>query len=301
MSITLKRWLINWKIVVNDIVTFIGLYWLFVEIFSYSTNNATDIYFKSITVFSIAFILICFTSLVKNKPKKSFQYKLRDKDNYITVRVGDAFRNSGSLVIPINDHFDTSLGGNVKKAKSLQNKLITDFYAGKHEHLAKDISSKVTIGNTYDTGTTIEVEQNGKKFYLLVNSKKKENNRVESTVDDFLLCLSKLWEYIALESGRDDVVTIPLISTRHGRITDLNRTNAIKEIIRSYVESSKHLNIADSLIISIHPDDIKKGDIDLDEINDYLKFSCHHYRHVQFDEKVEGTEISPSDIKSIST
>jgi hypothetical protein len=44
-----------------------------------------------------------------------------------------------------------------------------------------------------------------KLFYLLVNSWKKENNRVESSVDDFLLSLSKLWTYIALESGRNSV------------------------------------------------------------------------------------------------
>lgn len=44
----------------------------------------------------------------------------------------------------------------------------------------------------------------------------------------------------------------------------------------------------------------KKGVIDLDEIDEYLEFSCKHYRAVEFDQKAEGKEISASDISSIS-
>jgi len=171
-----------------------------------------------------------------------------------------------------------------------------------HRHLSTDISEKIdTSLSPHDIGTTVEVEQNGKLFYLLVNSKKRNNNRVESSVDDFLLSLSKLWTYIALESGRNSVVTIPLISTSHGRITNINRTTAIKEIIESYIDTSKSLNIADKLIISIQPDDLKKGNIDLDEIDDFLKFSCMHYKITTFSDKPEGEgeEISASVVENI--
>jgi hypothetical protein len=211
---SLKRWLRSYKSIIADFVTGIGLFWLFVEMASYSTDAKIDTITKSIWLFVIVSILILAIALIKNKPKTVFLYQLRDKDNFIEVRVGDAFKNKGSLVIPFNNCFDVSLGGNVKKAKSLQNKLITEFYSGKEEHLATDISKKIdSTRSQYEIGTTIEIEQNEKLFYLLVNSRK-ENNRVESSVDDFLLSLSKLWIYIALESGRNSVVTIPLISTR---------------------------------------------------------------------------------------
>jgi len=301
MRYNLKRWLYNFKSIIADFVTGIGLFWLFVSIGSYSTNGGIDTFAKSIFLFIFASIIILTIVLVKNKPKTVFSYKLRDKDNFIEIKVGDAFNNSGSLVIPINNHFDVSLGGNVKKAKSLQNKLITEFYLGKEEHLATDISEKIDqLLSPHDIGTTIEVEQNGKVFYLLVNSKKKQNNRVESSVDDFLLSLSKLWTYIALESGRNSVVTIPLISTNHGRITNINRTTAIKEIIESYIDTSKSLNIADKMIISIHPNDLEKGNINLDEIDEFLKFSCQHYKITTFSDKPEGEVDSASIVKSIS-
>ena len=125
MRYNLKRWLYNFKSIIADFVTGIGLFWLFVSIGSYSTNGEIDTFAKSIFLFIFASIIILTIALVKNKPKTVFSYKLRDKDNFIEIKVGDAFNNSGSLVIPINNHFDVSLGGNVKKAKSLQNKLIT--------------------------------------------------------------------------------------------------------------------------------------------------------------------------------
>lgn len=293
MKNILHRWAHNWKSILKDIVAGVGLFWLFVEIASYFTDEEIDIFIKNLLFFRIFFV-ITIIALIKNKPKTVFTYQLRDKDNFIEIKVGDAFKNGGSLVIPINDHFDVSLGGNVKNAKSLQNKLITDYYSGKDEHLASDISKKIDTSKTHDIGTAIEIDQNKKKFYLLVNSKKKDNNRVASTVDDFLLSLTKLWEYIATESGRNDVVTIPLINTNHGRITNLPRATAIREIIQSYIETSKRFNIADKLIISIHPDDLNKGNIDLDEIDEFLRFSCKHYRMTKLSPKPEGEEISAS-------
>ena len=280
-------------------MTSIGIYWLFVEIFSYSTNGTTDNITKSFFFFSSAFSLMLFLSLFRNRPQNSFSHRLRGKDNVIEVKIGDAFDNDGSLVIPINDHFDVDLGGNVKRSMSLQAKLISDYYSGKSEHLATDISSKIDISQIYEIGKTVEVEQKDKLFFLLVNSKRKTNNRVESTFDDFLVSLSKLWTHIALEAGRNSTVSIPLISTNHGRITSLTKSTAIKEIIRSYIESSKHLSIADKLIICIHPNEIKIGNVDLDEIDEYLKFSCKHYRVTKISPKPLGKEVAPSSVEEI--
>lgn len=289
-SIKLKRWWRNLKYIFIDIVSWVGIFWLFVEMFSYSTNGRTDSIFKNVYLFSIVFVLVCIFSLIKNRPRTSFKYNLRNKDNYIEVKVGDAFENSGALVVPVNDEFDMTLGGNVSKANSIQNQVIQKFYTGKIEHIKTDISEKVTLGQKYEIGKTIEVEQNGKKFYLVVNSVKRDNNRVKSEIDDFIQALNGLWQYIALDSGRNVNLTIPLINTQHGRDSYMTRRGAIKEIITSYVESSKNLNICENLIISIHPSDLIRGNIDLDEINDFLKFSCHHYRKLTQQQRSEDPD-----------
>ena len=290
ISPRIKRWWRNLKNIFIDIVSWVGIFWLFVEMFSYSTNESTDSIFKNVYLFSGVFILVCILSLVKNRPRTSFKYNLRNKDSYIEVKVGDAFNNSGALVVPVNDEFDMSLGGNALKANSIQNQVIQKFYANKVDHLNTDISAKVTIGQKHEIGKTIEVEQNGKKFYLVVNSVKKDNNRVRSEIDDFIQALNGLWQYVALDSGRNVNLTIPLINTQHGRDSYMTRRGAIKEIITSYIESSKNLNICENLIISIHPSDLMKGNIDLDEIDDFLKFSCSHYRKLTLQQRTEDPD-----------
>lgn len=283
----LKRWIKKWKYILVDLVSFVGIFWLFVEIASYSTAGSADTYLKKVYVFAFVFVTLFLFAVIKNKPKSHFGYHLRGKDNFVEIKVGDAFENKGALVVPVNDQFDMSLGGNVQKANSIQNQVIQKFYNGKTEHLNTDIAAKILIGAQHDIGKTVEVEQNGKKFYLVVNSIKNGNNRVKSEIDDFIQALNGLWSYVALESGRDSAVTIPLINTQHGRDSYLSRTGSIKEIIASYVETSKSLNICEKLIISIHPVDLKKGNIDLDELEDYLRYSCRYYRQLTIQEKAE--------------
>jgi len=197
-----------------------------------------------------------------------------------------------------------SLGGNVLKANSIQNQVIQKFYSGRIEYLNIDIAEKVSVGMKHEIGKTIEIEQKSdffgnKKFYLVANSIKKDNNRVISEIDHFIQALNGLWAYVALESGRDGAVTIPLINTQHGRDSYLSRMTAIKEIIASYVESSKSLNICEKLIISIHPSDLQKGSIDLDELDEYLKYSCKHYRQIIFKIKKVGEEETASKVVKI--
>ncbi len=59
------------------------------------------------------------------------------------------------------------------------------------------------------------------------------------------------------------------------------------------------LDVAERLIISIHPEDLEKGDIDLDQIDEFLRYSCRHYRKVTFHAKPEGKEISGSVIANL--
>lgn len=291
MKTYLVRWIRRWREILLTIIQGVSLYWLLVEIASYSTANAIDVYLKNIPTFLWVFMLIVLVSGIINRPRSHFEYRLRDKDNKIEVRIGDIFKRPGAIVVPVNDYFDMSLGGNILKSKtSIQCQLINKYYAGKTEHLEADIAAKVSVGTKYDVGKTIEIEQSGKKFYLVVNSIRKENNRVSSEVDHFIQTLNGLWQYIALESGRDSAVRIPLLSTQHGRSSYLSRMTAIKEMITSYVETSKGLNICEKLVITISPLDLQKGDIDLDEIDNFLRFSCQHYRQVMMEAKSDNPE-----------
>jgi hypothetical protein len=294
---TAGRWARKWKNILLDLVSYVGIYWLFVEISSYSTDGKVDSYLKQVWLFLAVFLLCIILASLKNKPKRRFGYRVRDKDSFIEVKVGDAFDGSGALVVPVNNEFDMSLGGNVLKVNSIQAQLIKRYYSSRAEHLATDVSAVAESGNAYEIGKTIEVEQSGKKFYLLVNSTKGENNRVKSDINDFLQALTGLWLYLAYETSRDSSVTIPLINTQHGRDAYLSRSSAVREIITSYIEFSKSNDICERLIIVIHPSDLEKGDIDLDEIDDFLRFSCKHYRQLTLREKTDDPDSQSSVVR----
>jgi len=123
----MRRWILKWKFILGDFVTGVGLFWLIVEIASYSTDGKSDAITKSIVFFLIAALAIALLAVLRNRPKTAFTYQLRDKDNILEVRVGDAFKNDGALVIPVNTNFDVCMGGNVIKARSLLSKLIAEY------------------------------------------------------------------------------------------------------------------------------------------------------------------------------
>ncbi|MCB9810676.1 MAG: hypothetical protein H6779_02510 [Candidatus Nomurabacteria bacterium] len=292
------RWIKKWKLIVADTVTGLGLFWLAVEMSSYMTSGVVDHLFKEPWFALPIMVLIFIIAILKNKPKTSFSSRIRKKDNFIEVKVGDAFKNKGALIVPINDHFDLTLGGNVAKANSLQNKLICDYYGGRHEHLEADIKDKVSQNTENPIGTTVEVENNNKRFYLLANSHKLENNRVKASIDDLITSLASVWDFIGNESGRNKYVTIPLVNSGHGRNASLTKMTTAKEIIDSYIEANKQINVCERLIIAIHPDDIKNGLVNLDELQEYLNAACNHYKQVIMAPKENGDNV-PSQVIAI--
>lgn len=298
---TLGRWKNNWRSIIRDFLSIIGFIFLIVEIVDYffpSISTDLNIPNYGILIGASSF----FIAIAKNFPKQSFKMKIRDRDSFITLKIGDAFKNNGALIIPINDYFDVSLNGNVNKSNSLQKRLIADYYESKSEHLIEDIKKTTDITEApFHAGKVVEVEQKGKRFYLTVNSKKTENNRVKSTLEDFLDALNGIYEFLSSNASRDECVTIPLLSTQHGRNANLTRDVVIRQIIDTFIETTKHDSVCEELVISIHPTDIGKGNLDFDKLCNYLEFQCNNYKDIQFKEKPEGTPIEePSTISDIS-
>jgi len=287
--IFLKRLQKKWKIILVDLLSGIGLFWLFVEMSSYFTNGSADVFLKKPLIYFLVLFLVLIGVIIKNRPKTTFKSKIKGKDNFIEIKIGDAFNNSGALIVPFNNKFDTSLCGNVKKANSLQNKLIQNYYNGKSEHLDIDIKKQgIDLNEEYEIGKTIEIENGGKKFYLLVNSHKLENCRVRASIDDLIVSLNGVWDFLANETSRNKIVTIPLLNTGHGRDPSLTKMKTVKDIIHSYIEASKTINICEKLIISISESDIDKKLIDLDELEEYLKARTKFFRTVKVSQDDDG-------------
>ena len=300
--IFIKRLMHNWKLLLFDFFSSYGFLWLLIESVSYFLPNNLSDNLKNLNLLGYLLLISFIFSFVKNAPKSSFTRKIRDKDSSISIKLGDIFKNNGAIVVPINDNLDVCLNGNVKKAKSILCKLINDYYSGKDAHLKNDISEKIDFDNVpYAPGTVVEIEQEKKKFFLLVNSKKNSNNRVSSGIDDFMNSLNGLWKYLASETDRDEFVNIPLINTQHGRNSDITREIVIKQIIDTFIDAMKYNMICENVVICIHPNDLKKGNLDFEALCKYLDFKCKNYKDVKFDSKPEGAEIEVSSVSEIKS
>lgn len=312
MQNKMKRFFKNWQNIIKDFFVGIGFLWLITEVSSFFfedfINSIKTNY--GVCLFGSFLLISLFFSVIKNLPKSSFKIKIRNKDSWIKLKIGDAFKNEGSLIIPINNDLDSYLNGNLAKAKSLHNKLINDYFDNDYKKLDELINTKI-IGKVkpFEIGSVIEIEKNlkrffkveNKRFYLLVNTKKQENHRVNSTIDDFMISINRLWDFLSSDTTKGESITIPLINTQHGRNVELTREVVIKQIIDTFIDSSKYSSICEELIITIHPSDIEKGNLDFDKLCEYLSFQAQNYKVIKFDTKTIGQEIESSVVTGIES
>ena len=312
MQNKMKRFFKNWQNIIKDFFVGIGFLWLITEVSSFFfedfINSIKTNY--GVCLFGSFLLISLFFSVIKNLPKSSFKIKIRNKDSWIKLKIGDAFKNEGSLIIPINNDLDSYLNGNLAKAKSLHNKLINDYFDNDYKKLDELINTKI-IGKVkpFEIGSVIEIEKNlkrffkveNKRFYLLVNTKKQENHRVNSTIDDFMISINRLWDFLSSDTTKGESITIPLINTQHGRNVELTREVVIKQIIDTFIDSSKYSSICEELIITIHPSDIEKGNLDFDKLCEYLSFQAQDYKVIKFDTKTIGQEIESSVVTGIES
>jgi hypothetical protein len=227
-------------------------------------------------------------AVVRNWPRNEFEYRVNGRDIRMRLVIGDIFKQEGSLVVPINSEFDAFLGGSVAKSNSVKAQVISRYFGGDKEilseklkkQLKRDIYKVSRVGTTYAMGTTVSVEQNDHKFYFAVNSVKTNHQRVEARKEDLVPALSGLWAYLVDHGSKGDVV-VPLLGTGNGRLS-MPREDVFKEIVRSFIASCSEKSYCDRLTIVIKPNDIKKWEINIDMLAEFLLFQC---RYATFDNR----------------
>ncbi len=287
--ITIKRLLLNWNKILIIFFAIIG--WISAVV---TIAVAFGIDFLKYWKIWLFWVLLCSISisLKINWPKNYFEFKLKNKDVYIWIKIWDIFKSKWSIIIPVNNTFDVSQNWHISKAKSVLNTFIEFYYDWKIEHLQQDINSKILKNkDKYDMWETIEIDKKNKKFYLVVNSKVNWNNRSQSTKDDFSQTLTYLFDYLSSNADKDEIINIPLINSWYWRISDLNRNAIIKEIVHFFIDSTKSKVMCDKLIIHIFPDDIKKWWIKIDELRLFLEYNANNYRDINYNPTPEWTQI----------
>ena len=133
-----------WLGFIKCALTSFGAIWLVTEAVSYFNESAgaclsTKGYWFVVLGFLIAFLL--------SRPKTVFSYQLKNRDVTIEVRIANAFKVSGDLVVPINTTFDTDFDGKIPKAHSIQGEFTRECYDSDVSHLDLDIDKALAKEN----------------------------------------------------------------------------------------------------------------------------------------------------------
>lgn len=266
--------------------------------------------FESYIVYEISrkhvwwFLLICIiVSFLKNKFKLSYEYFLKGTDVKINLKVDDVLDQKAAVIIPTSTTFDTKMEDEFISKNSIQGQFQNKYFKNNLEALdgllenglegySYELINAVNSKNKrYPVGTVSKVTVKGKHYYFVAIADVNDFGKTINTkFENVQLTLEGIWNHIE-NKGHIENLAIPLIGTGKAGINDASRKRVIQEIIFSFVASAQERKITEKLQICIHPKDLEHKDLELDELNEYLKYMCK-YRYVDLFENNEGKAIS---------
>lgn len=267
------------KVFAKQYYKIFSLIWLFLGSALYFINyEPLKKWYYYILLAIIVFVGIIIDFCFKHKVR----HKIQSLDTDIEIVCQDILSyTKGSIVIPLNDVFDTELG-DIISIDSIQGQFTQRIYKGNISKLNDDINVKLNefdkysiyeeekaygkkkrypIGTVIDIGTT-------PKYLLSVVAKMENTNKkaLKVTADDLWIVLSNLWEFNRSKNSIDEIV-IPVIGTGFGRISS-NTMTVIKMMLLSFYQKSKEEKIASKLTLVVRKDKISKTS--LYEVQEFL-------------------------------
>ena len=250
------------------------------------------------------FLIVCFiVSFFKNKFKLSYEYFLKGTDVKINLKVDDVLNQKAAIVIPTSTTFDTKMDDDFISENSIQGQFQNKYFSNNLKELDRllekglegysyELINAVNSKNKrYPIGTVSKVTYKGKHYYFVAIADVNDFGKTINTkFTNVQLTLEGIWNHIE-NKGHIENLAIPLIGTGKAGIHDATRKKVIQEIIFSFVASSQQRKVTEKLQICIHPQDLEHKDLELEELNEYLKYMCM-YRYVDMIDNNEGKVIS---------
>lgn len=239
-------------------------------------------------------------SFLLNTQKLKFDYLIRNRDIKIKVVIGDIFKQNGDVVITTNTTFDTAMDNGFISKKSLQGKFVEKYYS-KIDHLDRDLDEglenivpkeildrKNSKNERYEVGTTVKITHENFKSYWLALADVNDRGKPSCSFSGLQVALEGLWNFM-LHNGHMDKLVIPIIGSGRSSINE-SRERILREIIYSFVSFSNEKKITEELVICIYPQDFIDKNIDLQEINNFLEYTCR-YRYYNPQNTITSTGI----------
>lgn len=287
--------------IVSDILVILGIVLTIAECTHYMFQS--DIVY--VWMHKYTFVLICacvIVSFLKNKVALKYEYFLNGSDVKINLQVTDVLRSEAAIVIPTNSTFDTIMEDEFISINSVQGQFQMQYFENNLRTLdslleegLKDIpyemiDKKIGKCKRYPIGTVSKITYDKKHFYFVAIADINEYGKTINTkFENIQASLEGIWRQ--LESrGHLETLAIPLIGTGKAGIKEATREKVIKEIVFSFIASAQERKITEKLEICVHPSDLEHNDLQLRELDEYLRYMCK-YRYTMIEGKVEGVSL----------
>lgn len=249
----------------------------------FSCNMLFEFYRRHFCVLLAAILLI---AVVTKWDLLEFSTKVAHApDVSVVLKVCDALRNKGAVIIPTNTTFDTLMEDDFISEGSLQGQYQTRYFRNSRSELDALIErglrqksydllhdGRTTKGRRYPIGTLCRVSTSKKRAYLLADSDINERGvPIDVSAQNVSLALSRLWDSL-IEEGNREPYSIPLICTGRAGVRDASRDDVVKEIVVSFLAATHRQKFTERLVICIHPADYEK--VSWDELCKFIDYKC---------------------------
>ena len=226
------------------------------------------------TVFVVISIII---GLYMYWPKRRIEIQMPGSDSSFEVKFGDIFEGEGVIVIPVNEYFDSELGGHVSET-SLHGQFIRDILGGQSDTFERRVDESLQSNNVraipvkrnsgrtlkYPIGTVAKVDDKRSRRFLLAALSRTDIQtlKASATSDELWDCLAGIWNGIR-DYHNGNAVRIPLIGSGLSSV-GLPARILIGIIITSFFYHTKRGKIAGKVTLVLP--DTMKGKMDLTTI-----------------------------------
>lgn len=199
-------------------------------------------------------------------------FKARGRALEIEIKVGNLFDEQSTIVVPVNDFFDTSLGTVVSEA-SVHGQFL------KREYPNRETEARSEIDDALQTKTSIEQAQRppaaplryrvgetalirrASRIYILIALTRTNvsSHRTEASLEDYIVTLERLWAE-ARDCCNHGDVALPLMGTKTARI-GVDKTTLVELTIASAIRADAQQPIAKKISLMLRPDDLEEIDL----------------------------------------
>ncbi|MFR3940624.1 MAG: macro domain-containing protein [Lachnospiraceae bacterium] len=244
-------------------------------------------YFLAILIGSVIY------AFISTKKMLSYTAIIKDTGIKISLSIGNLFwAKTNSFVISTNTTFDTKMDNEFISKNSVQGQFQLKYFRnnlqsldkmlteGLKEELPIYLNRKMSKCKQYPIGTVSKINYKNKHYYFsAIADINEEGKTINTSIENVKKCLLGTWEFIS-QKGHVEELAIPVIGTGKAGVPNLSIEKAIMEMIYSIVDFSRTKKISDHFYIRIHPSDIRKNNINMDELNAFLQCMCNYRKEI---------------------